>query len=278
MILVAGGTGRLGTLVTAALTERGDQVRVLTRNPRRAEQLIGSGAEVVEGDVRNPNTLTDAFAGVDTVVSAIQGFAGLGRVSPRAVDSDGNSHLISAAVDANADVVLVSVVGASADSPMELFRCKYVAEQKLKASGLPWTIVRATAFAEMWADILRKGIVLGQGDNPINFVSVRDVAAAVTDAALDTALRGQILEIGGPDNMTFNQFAALLKQLRGTPARVRHLPRPLLRTLAPLHRQPRAALTMDTADMTFHPGAGARNYGPTSLREALGRPVMDASH
>jgi NADH dehydrogenase len=89
----------------------------------------------------------------------------------------------AAAASARAGVVLVSVVGAAADSPLELSRAKYAAEQNLRASGVPWTIVRASAFAELWAEIMTKPVVFGRGNNPVNFVSVSDVAAAVAAAA-----------------------------------------------------------------------------------------------
>ena len=67
--------------------------------------------------------------------------------------------------------------------------------------------------------------VFGRGDNPINFVSVNDVAAVVERAVLDPAFRGQIIEVGGPDNLTFNELAALLQELRGGARKVRHVPR-----------------------------------------------------
>ena len=71
--------------------------------------------------------------GSATVVSAVQGFAGPGGGSPESVDRDGNKHLIDAASAVDADFVLMSVVGAAADSPMELFRMKWAAEQYLGA-------------------------------------------------------------------------------------------------------------------------------------------------
>ena len=143
-------------------------------------------------------------------MSAVQGFDGPGRVSPASVDRDGNINLIDAAAGVGADVVLVSTIGAGPDSPMELFRAKYEAEQHLKASSVRWTIVRASAFAELWADIMVKPIVFGNGDNPINFVSVADVAAVVERAVLDPASRGHTLEVGGPDDLTFNELAGIL--------------------------------------------------------------------
>jgi uncharacterized protein YbjT (DUF2867 family) len=277
VILVAGGTGRLGTQVVQRLAERGIEVRVLTRDPRRAAHLAGSRADIVTGDVRRPGTLPAAFVGVDTVVSAVHGFGGPGRVSPRSVDRDGNTNLIHTAADVGADVVMVSVVGASPDSRMELFRCKHAAEQQLQASDLRWTIVRSTAFVELWADILAKGVVFGRGDNPINFVSVRDVAAAVEQAVLDKNLRGRVLEIVGPQDLTLNQLMDLVRNQRGRPHRLWHLPRWLLRAMAPLHRQPRAALIMDTEDMTF-PG-GRRGTGPDclSIQDALSTPAVTSN-
>lgn len=272
MILVAGGTGRLGTLVTQRLAERGEVVRVLTREPERAHHLKGL-AEIVVGDVRRSETLEVALSDVGIVVSAVHGFAGPGRVKPASVDRDGNANLIAAASAVSADMVLVSIVGASPRSPMELLRCKYAAEQRLQTSGLGWTIVRATAFVELWADLLSRGIIFGRGDNPINFVSVHDVAAEVERAVLEPGLRGEIVDVTGPENLTFNQFAALLQETTGQPTRIRHIPRFVLRAAAPLHRQPRAALLMDTAEMTESAPEGAAVTVRDSLRPGLGRPT-----
>ena len=150
----------------------------------------------------------------------------------------------------------MSLVGAAADHPMELFRAKYAAEEHLRSSSVSWTIVRATLFLELWAEIVSKGIVFGRGDNPINMVSVRDVADAVERAVVDPELRGQVLDVGGPANLTFNELAAATKLSTGRPTKVRHLPRTLLRILSPFTRQARAALAMDTIDLTFVPRNG----------------------
>lgn len=276
MILVTGGTGRLGTLVVTRLAARGLDVRVFTRDPARAEHLTGVAASVAVGDVRNRPSIDAAMRDVTTVVSAVHGFVGPGRVTPDSVDRRGNANLIDAAATVGADVVLMSTVGAASDSPLELFRAKHDAEEHLRATGVPWTIVRATAFIELWAEIMAKRIVFGRGDNPINFVSVRDVAAVVERAVVDVSLRGQILEVGGPKNVSFNDLAALLNDVRGRDEKVRHVPRPVLRALAPLVRPVRAALAMDTTDMSFDASAhrGALGGIPmTDLRTALNIPT-----
>jgi NADH dehydrogenase len=272
MILVTGGTGRLGTLVVTGLAARGLDVRVFTRDAARAQHLTGVAMSVAVGDVRNRASIDAAMRDVTTVVSAMHGFAGPGRVTPDSVDRRGNANLIDAAATVGADVVLMSTVGAASDSPFELFRAKHDAEQHLRASSVPWTIVRATAFVELWAEIMAKPIVFGRGENPINFVSVRDVAAVVERAVVEVRLRGQILEVGGPRNLTFNDLAALLAEVRGRHAKVRHVPRPVLRAMAPLARPVRAALAMDTTDMSFDASAhrsSLEGIPMTDLRTAL---------
>lgn len=222
-------------------------------------------------DIRDRAALRGALQGASVVVSAVHGFAGPGRVSPRSVDRDGNFKLIDAAAALGAEIILMSVVGASAQHPMELFRAKHAAEQHLIASRTRWTIVRATAFIELWDEIMRKPIVFGRGTNPINFVAVADVAASLEQAVLNPTLRGHIIDVGGPMNLTFNQLAALLQQVRGTNEPVRHAPRCALRLAATFSRQARAALAMDTIDMSFNPGHHPHNQRLTEPIEALSR-------
>jgi uncharacterized protein YbjT (DUF2867 family) len=284
VILVVGGSGRLGTLLVRRLAARGERVRVLTRDPSRAAHLADTAAEIAIGDLRDVGSLERALTGVKTVVSAAHGF-GTSDVSPETVDHRGNVALIDAAARAEAEVVLMSGVGASADSPMELFRAKAAAEQHLRSSGVRWTIVRATAFAETWAmvmgDPLRKSgtaLVFGRGDNPINFVSVADVAALLELVVLDDRLRGETIEIGGTANVTMNQLARMLARAFARPARARHVPRPMLRAMGlllrpinpALARHARAALEMDRVDLTFD-GAPTRRRFPELTETELGQ-------
>jgi uncharacterized protein YbjT (DUF2867 family) len=148
---------------------------------------------------------------------------------------------------------------------------KWRAEEYLRASGVPWTIVRATAFAELWADVLRSTAaksgrvqVFGRGENPVNFVSVADVATAVVHAVTTPELRGQVLTVAGPDNLTLNELAARVGD--GRP--VRHVPRAGLRAMALLARPVRPgmarsasmALAMDTVDLAVDAAPGHASY------------------
>jgi uncharacterized protein YbjT (DUF2867 family) len=204
MILVAGGTGTLGSRLVPRQLARGMSVRILTRDPVRVSRPAAPNLDVAEGDVRDAASVRRAMKGVHTVISAVHGLVGPRGVSPASVDRDGNTNLIDAAVEAGADVVLMSIVGASAEHPVDLFRMKHAAGAHLRGSGVPWTIVRPTAYFETWIGVLeqtarRSGrpLVFGRGDNPVNFVSAGDVAALLELVITDPSTRGRTLEIGG---------------------------------------------------------------------------------
>jgi uncharacterized protein YbjT (DUF2867 family) len=266
MILVAGATGTLGSRLVHRLLARNLSVRVLTRDVARAAGLAERGVEVICGDLRDDESVRRAAQGVSTIVAAAHGFAGTDGSSPDTVDRQGNRRLVDAAAAAGADFILVSVVGASSTNPVELFRAKHDAEEYVRRSGVPATIIRATAFAETWMGILGeplrqrgRGLVFGRGQNPINFVSADAVAALLERAVIDASLRSQTVEIGGPENVTLSEFVALLGTRYGVSRAAQHVPRPLLRAMSSLLRgvrpafaaQAGAAVVMDTRDMTF---------------------------
>jgi uncharacterized protein YbjT (DUF2867 family) len=283
MILVAGGTGTLGRRVVQLLVGDGEQVRVLTRRRERASALP-DGVEVVTGDIRSASDVAAAVRGCDTVVSAVHGFVGAGRPSPELVDRDGNAVLIRAAKDANvARFVLMSVHGARADHPMSLHRAKHAAEEELRRSGVPFTIVRATSFMETWMEVIGAPIaksgaalVFGAGTNPINFVSVRDVAALVTLSLRERSPKGEVIDIGGPEDIGFVTFAQRLLDSAGKERRIKHIPLLALRLLSVLARpfwpvfarQAHAAVVMNTTAMTC--GAPVRERFPALPTTTLG--------
>lgn len=280
MILVAGGTGHLGAHLIPRLLAGGSRVRILTRNSDRARSRLGDELEFVEGDVRSPESLRMAVAGVESVVSAVTGF-GPGGQGPRAVDDEGNGNLVRAAEEAGVRrFVLLSMRGASAHHPMELARMKHRAEQALRASRLNWTILRPTPFMELWAGIVGdpikkagKTTVFGRGDNLINFVAERDVAQIIQLALVEPRFEHAVLDVGGPDNLSFNQLVRKLEVAIGRAAAVRHVPLPMMRISAMLTKPFRpdisgmieAGIGFETSDMGFDPSDVRRLFSPMEL-------------
>jgi uncharacterized protein YbjT (DUF2867 family) len=267
MILIAGGTGRLGTLLVQELRDEGFPVRVLTRSDESAKRLRAQGVDAVVGDLRDRKSIANAVSGCTTVVSAVTGFSP-GGAGTQAVDAEGNRVLIAAAREAGVThFLLVSGHGAAPDGAMPLFRDKYAAEEALRASGMAWTIVRPTAYLETWLEgtgmpLAKKGTtqVFGSGRAPMNFVSVRDVAALVLRALHDDALRGRVIDIGGP-NLTVEQLSAALHAAAGTSGKLSRLPLPAVRVMAVvarpfspfLARLAQASVVINTTDSRFDP-------------------------
>ena len=292
MILIAGGTGLLGIQVVRLLTAQGLSLRVLTRDPRKAQHLSGEHVELVTGAVQDSGAIARAVSGARTVISAIQGFSGTGDSSPRTVDLGGNNTLIQAARQAGVEhFILLSVHGAAPDHPIELFRMKYAAEQALKASGLSWTIIRPTAYMETWAKMIGEPLVktgktriFGRGTNLINFVSAYDVAQYVACAVQETSMHGEHVDVGGPENLSMRQMAETIMRETKISGTVSAVPLPLMRLTAvlmrpvnaTLARQIEAGIVMDTQDMSFDPSEMRRRYPSlpfTSLADALRRDV-----
>lgn len=272
MITVVGGTGRLGRLVTARLVADGNPVRVVARS---APSTPVPRAEFVAADVRVPASLPAALTESRVVVSAMHGMDPTAGESPSSVDRDGNRTLVRAAGEVGADIVLVSIVGASDNHPIELFRMKAAAEAALleeaTARGVGWTIVRAAAFADMWLELFRSSAgrsgvpkVMGPGRNTVNFVAVDDVAVAVARAATDSTLRGRTIEVAG-ENLSETELASLVTTPGKPPT---HIPAPLvwmvgnvLRPFRPsLARVARQALAMERVPMRTDPDPGHAEY------------------
>jgi uncharacterized protein YbjT (DUF2867 family) len=290
MMLIAGGTGLLGAQVVRLLSAQGLSLRVLTRDPHKAQQLCGENVEIVSGAVQDNGAIEQAVAGANVVISAIQGFSGTGDSNPRTVDLHGNSALIQAARQAGVErFILVSVHGAAPDHPIELFGMKYAAEQALRASGLSWTIIRPTAYMETWAKLIGEPLVkagktriFGRGENPINFVSAADVAQFVAWAAQETSMQGECVEVGGPQNLTMRQVAQTIMSATKISGKVIAVPLPMMRLVsvlmrplnATLARQIQAGIVMDTRDMSFDPSEMRCRYPSmsyTSLADAVYR-------
>src|SRR6266436_6541779 len=289
MILIVGASGRLGSVVAERLLAQGKAVRAMTRTPLNLAHLKQQGAEIVSGDLRNPASLVNACRGVEQVLAAAHALVGKGDNNPQTVDDAGNRQLIDAAKTAGVKhFIFVSVQGASPDSPLEFFRIKYRTEEYLRASGLNFTILRPSAFMELWAQLIGQPIreqgkttIFGRGDNPINFVAVQDVARFVSIALDDSRARNRVIEVGGPENLTLNQVAEIFERASGRQAKKRHIPLPMMRVMSilmqPLNpamsRLIRNGIYMDTANLRYDAADTARAFGIqlTSLEEIAGR-------
>ncbi len=148
-VLVAGATGRTGTPVVAQLLAEGYTVRALVRDPVKARAVLGDQVTYVTGDVTDPATLKPAMQGADAVISAIGAKGAKGPSRPEVVDYEGVKNLAAAASAAGIkQFVLVSSRSVTQkDHPLnrmfgDVLIWKLKGEDALRASGVPYTIIR----------------------------------------------------------------------------------------------------------------------------------------
>ncbi|MEW2398353.1 NAD(P)H-binding protein [Streptomyces sp. NPDC046862] len=191
-ILVTGGTGTLGRLVTERLRGKGHEVRVLSRRTQPyAVDLRESGPG-----------LDAAVAGVDTIVHCAS--------TPRGGDEQAAANLIRAAHKAGvAHLLYISIVGVDR-VPFGYYRTKLAVEQQVERSGLGWTVLRATQFHDLLVTLfqaLSKSPVIllpaGVSDQP---VAVAEVADRMAELAAGGPA-GRVEDMGGPEVRTLRELA-----------------------------------------------------------------------
>jgi uncharacterized protein YbjT (DUF2867 family) len=187
-ILVTGGTGTLGRLVTPLLRDAGHPVRILSRHGGPA----GDGIEHVTADLLAGQALDGALDGVETVVHLAGGLKGDDRATGnlvRAAQAAGVRHL-----------AYISIIGADR-VPVGYLRAKLGAERAVAESGLPWTILRAAQFHDLVLTVAQKmaklPVIPVPGGLRLQPVDSREVAARLVDLALG-APAGLVPDLAGP--------------------------------------------------------------------------------
>ena len=270
MILVVGATGTLGRKVVRTLLASGEEVRAMTRVLAKVDELKALGAKPIRGNLADPEALEFAVRGARAVVAAAHSVLGRGHESSQAVDDDGHRSLIDAAKAAGVEhFIYTSVFQASSDHPLDFWRTKARVERHLEESGMTYTIVRPTSFMDMHAYQLigksviegKRAMLTGRGMNPRNFVASEDVAKVVVGALKIPSLRGQTIDVGGPQNLSGHDVVEIFERVSGRKAKVGHIPirmlRMMSRVIAPVHpgvsRVMRMAVISETTDQTFDP-------------------------
>jgi NADH dehydrogenase len=234
MVLVVGATGNVGGAVCDALRAQGKPVRAMVRegsDPERVRWLEELGAEVVRGELRDPESLGRVCESVDTVVSGATTITSLGTDSISAVDRDGQLSLVDAAQDAKVGHFIYVSYTRHVDTDDPLTQAKRAVEQRLRESGMGFTILRPSYFMEMWlgpalgwelADGHAR--VLGSGEQRVNWISARDVVAAIVACVDNRQALGQTIELGGPEALSPNEVVRLAESYLGHPIAVEWVP------------------------------------------------------
>jgi uncharacterized protein YbjT (DUF2867 family) len=242
-VLVVGATGQLGGAITRKLVASGVRVRALARN-RQALEALAPAAEIAAVDLRDVPKLTEACRGVDQIVATANNNMGKGTTSPTRIDLSCYQNLCAAARNTSVRrLIYVSYRGVTQDAPVDIFRVKWYVEDAIKRSGVPYVMLRPTAFMDVWIDqILAKGIrekgvatIFGDGNRVANYIAVDDVAEfAVKILAREVV--NEVVEAGGPSNVSLNHLATLVEGRLKSSGKRRHVPVIAMRLLPPIVR------------------------------------------
>jgi NADH dehydrogenase len=260
MILVTGANGFVGRHVVRRLVADGSRVRAMVRDVEGADALAGLDCELVRGDVTVPESLRAAVEGCDGVVYLVAVIAGRPADFERTI-AQGTRNLLAAARDANVRRwVQMSALGTSEETKdlVPYYRAKWDAEGAVRGSGIPHAILRPSFAFGPDGGILPRLIriarlapitpVLGPGTQRLQPIWVDDVAELIGRCA--SGEDSGLLQVGGPEAVSWNELWRRLKAALGTRRPTMHLPYWFLRPQAVLlERLPGALLTRDQLTM-----------------------------
>lgn len=233
MILVVGATSTIGQATIPMLLEAGYRLRLASRTPEKLAQFADANVETIQADLLDEASIRAACRGVETVFASVASMFGTGKNAAKNVDYSGQCRLIDIARESNVQhFVYMSTQEATHDNPVAFFRYKAQTEDYLRASGLSYTILRPSAFFSPHVELIGEGLlkggkamIMGQGENPRNFIANCDVAKFAFIALTDPQARNQTLEIGGTENLTSKQVAEIYAQVAGVELKTTTIPR-----------------------------------------------------
>ena len=241
-VLVAGASGYIGKFVCKELTSRGHSVITIGRsNSHAVDTLICRKIEVDLCSRQGIEGFKHSIPRVDVVISCLGSRSG-GRKDAWLVELGANQTLLSLARSKHAtQFVLLSAICVQKPR-LEFQFAKLAFEKKLIKSGIPYTIVRPTAYFKSLAgqiENVKAGkpfYVFGDGNNTAcKPISGCDLAVFMSDCIELSKRRNKILPVGGPGpSITPKQQGEMLFRLIDKPCRIRQFPSGIFRALSTL--------------------------------------------
>lgn len=215
MIAVTGSTGNLGRLVVEALLEGVTppaEITALARDPERAADLAARGVEVRATDYDRPDTLSAALSGVDRLLLVSSNENGRRLAQHR--------NVVSAADEAGVSLLVYTSVLQADTATSELVEEHRETEDVIRASGVPFVILRNGLYLENYTGnldaALDNGAVLDSaGRGRISATSRTDYAAAAALALTGALETGTTVDLGADTAFTLEEYAAEVSRQTG---------------------------------------------------------------
>jgi NADH dehydrogenase len=244
------------------LVEKGHQVKALVRPGSEHKLKRPDDVETIPGTVEEIADLIQGMQGCEAAIHLV----GIIRAFPsrditfERLHTEAAANVIGAAKEAKVQRLLhMSALGAREDGPTPYLRTKFAAEELVRQSGLNYTIFRPSLIfgrggeaIKMFADMVKKYVVPIIGDGQYRFqpVSVTTVAQGFEKGLDPETANDQTLDVGGPDNVTFDEIMDTLARVMGKSIVKIHMPiLPLRLATSALQHAPGYPLTTDQITM-----------------------------
>jgi len=207
MIAITGATGQLGRFVIEALLKKvpAEEIVAAVRTPAKAADLAAQGITVRQADYSQPETLRAAFAGVDKLLLISGSEVGQREAQHKAV--------IEAAQAAGVGFIAYTSLLHADTSPLGLGVEHRATEALLKASGIPFALLRNGWYTENYAAsippaLAHHAFIGAAGEGRIASAARQDYAEAAAEVMSREDQAGKVYELAGDDSYTLAQFAA----------------------------------------------------------------------
>ena len=236
-ILVVGATGMLGSDICKQLVAEGRSVRATVRatsDPAKVDRLKALGVEIVQGDVRDHTSLDEACKGVDAVISTVSAMPfsyqpGMNDI--QTTDLEGVTNLIQAAKANRVSHFIYTSFSKNIDEDFPLRNAKREVENRLKESGITYTILRPSCFMEVWLgpavgfDAANgKVVIYGSGKNQLSWIAIHDVTQFAVASLDHPSAKNAILELGGPEKLSPVEAVGCFEQVNGRAIELQFMP------------------------------------------------------
>ncbi len=246
MILVTGGTGFVGRNIVRLLVEKGQKVRCLVRESSPRNVLDGLDVDFCTGDILVPDTLKEAFNGIDTAIHLVGVIKEIKGATYERIHAEGTKNVLKAAGEAGVmKYIHMSALGTRPGAISRYHKTKWQAEEAVRNSGLKYVILRPPIicgaddeFVNMFAKMINQTFitrmipVIGKGESRMQPIYVGDVAHCFYEAAVNENISDKTYEIGGPDAISFNEILdTIMKVMQKSRFKI-HLPMAMFKPIA----------------------------------------------
>ena len=235
-VFVTGASGLVGRRLVVRLLAAGVRVTAFVRAPASLHGLAAERLRVVAGDVTDRDAVARAARGCDAVVHLANASGVVDEARVHAVNVGGTEHVLAAARAAGARrVIFTSTVSATRARLGPYGRTKRLAEDRVRAAGIPFVVLRPslvygggeTGLVGSLARHLRAlpvMPVIGDGRIEIDPVHLDDLCGVIEACLVRDDVLGQTYDVLGPDRVTLDDFLRRLSGVLGVRRRLFHLP------------------------------------------------------